>query len=58
MIASAMLEKVPGAYIWMGVGGAEEGRILHNAKYDFNDAALPVGVSWWTGLVERHLSAG
>ncbi len=55
---SFMLEKVPGAYIWMGVGGAEEGRILHNAKYDFNDAALPVGVSWWTGLVERHLSAG
>jgi hippurate hydrolase len=55
---SYMLEKVPGAYIWLGVGGADEGRILHNARYDFNDEALPVGVAWWTGLVERHLSAG
>jgi amidohydrolase len=52
---SFMLEKIPGAYVWMGVGGFEEGRVLHNARYDFNDEALPVGVAWWTGLVDRHL---
>ncbi|WP_191059634.1 M20 aminoacylase family protein [Geminicoccus harenae] len=55
---SFMLEQVPGAYIWMGIGGFEEGRVLHNARYDFNDAALPVGMAWWTGLVDRHLAAG
>ena len=55
---SYMLEKVPGAYIWLGIGGAKDGRILHNARYDFNDEALPIGVAWWAGLVERHLADG
>ena len=55
---SFMLEKVPGAYIWLGIGGADQGRTLHNARYDFNDDALPLGVAWWTGLVERRLGGG
>ena len=53
-----MLQRRPGAYIWMGNGGGAEGRVLHSPLYDFNDEALPWGVSWWARLVERRLSAG
>ena len=28
---------------------------IHSAKYDFNDAALPVGASYWVNLVEKRL---
>ncbi len=52
-----MLEKRPGAYVWLGQGGAEEGRILHSPHYDFNDEVLPHGVSYWVRLVERLLPA-
>ena len=54
---SFMLQRRPGAYIWMGNGGAEEARVLHSPYYDFNDEALPWGVSWWARLVERRLPA-
>jgi hippurate hydrolase len=30
---------------------------LHNARYDFNDSAIPVGVSFFARLVERFLAA-
>jgi hippurate hydrolase len=50
-----MLQRRPGAYIWMGNGGGEDGRVLHSPHYDFNDEALPWGVSWWARLVERRL---
>ena len=50
-----MLEKVPGAYIWMGMGGSEDGRYCHTPIYDFNDEALPIGASWWARLAERLL---
>lgn len=50
-----MLQKRPGSYIWMGQGGGTEGRILHSPYYDFNDEALPVGISYWARLVERTL---
>ena len=50
-----MLEKVPGAYIWLGMGGAEEGRYCHTPIYDFNDEALPIGASYWARLAERLL---
>jgi amidohydrolase len=53
-----MLQERPGSYIWLGSGGAEAGRILHSPHYDFNDAALPYGVSYWARLVERLLPAG
>ena len=52
-----MLLRRPGAYIWMGNGGAGEGRVLHSPYYDFNDEALSWGVSWWARLVERRLEA-
>lgn len=54
---SFMLQRRPGAYIWMGNGGGAEGRVLHSPHYDFNDEALSWGVSWWVRLVERRLGA-
>lgn len=50
-----MLEKRPGAYIWLGAGEAVEGKMLHNTGYDFNDDILPVGASYWSQLVESEL---
>ncbi|MBL8700199.1 MAG: amidohydrolase [Alphaproteobacteria bacterium] len=52
-----MLEAKPGAYIMIGNGGGEGGRMLHNARYDFNDAILPIGASYWARLVETSLPA-
>lgn len=52
---SYMLLQRPGSYIWMGNGGAEDGRSLHSPYYDFNDEALPYGVSWFSRLAERLL---
>lgn len=51
-----MLEAKPGAYIMIGNGGGEGGRMLHNARYDFNDAILPIGASYWARLVETSLA--
>jgi hippurate hydrolase len=48
-----MLEARPGAYVFMGNGQSAS---LHNQHYDFNDAALPVGASYWARLVERVLA--
>jgi hippurate hydrolase len=47
--------EVPGGYIWIGSGPAEAGRFLHNPRYDFNDAILPIGASYWARLVEAEL---
>jgi hippurate hydrolase len=55
-----MLEKRPGCFIRLGngVGKAvgEGGCMVHNPRYDFNDANLPVGAAFWTRLVERFLA--
>jgi hippurate hydrolase len=51
---SYMLEKVPGAMVWLGNGGGEAVG-LHNARYDFNDMAIPFGVSFFVRTVERFL---
>lgn len=49
---------VPGAYVWLGNGPAEDGALHHNTRYDFNDAAIEPGVRFWTTLVEQELQAG
>lgn len=49
---SFMLNERPGAYIFIGNGDSTE---LHTDTYDFNDDAIPVGVSYWARLVERAL---
>lgn len=52
---SFMLQQRPGAYFRLGQGGAEAGRFLHNARYDFNDAVLPLGAALFVRLAERAL---
>jgi hippurate hydrolase len=53
-----MLQARPGAYILLGNGGEGEtgGCMLHNPRYDFNDAVLPVGASYWVRLVEQEMA--
>ena len=51
---SYMLEARPGAFIFMGTG---PGAGLHNPAYDFNDEAIPAGVSYWARLVEIAMPA-
>ncbi len=50
---SRMLEARPGAFIFMGNGASED---LHHPGYDFDDRAIPYGVSFWVRLVERRLA--
>lgn len=52
-----MLNEVPGAYIWLGAAREGENPGLHSAKFDFNDAVLPVGAEFWVRLVRRVLAA-
>ena len=55
-----MLQQRPGCFIRLGNGVGtrvgEGGCMVHNPRYDFNDANLPVGAAFWTRLVERFLS--
>jgi len=47
---SYMLERKPGAYLFVGQG---EGAGLHHPAYDFNDEIAPVGASFFARLVEK-----
>ena len=49
---SYMLEARPGAFIFIGNGDSAG---LHHPAYDFNDAALPYGIAYWTQLIETAL---
>jgi amidohydrolase len=50
-----MLQAKPGCYVFIGNGPGEGGCMLHNPRYDFNDAILPLGASYWARLVEHCL---
>ncbi|ARP88414.1 M20 aminoacylase family protein [Bordetella genomosp. 9] len=62
---SFFLEKVPGCYVFLGNGEGDH-RLesyhgmgpctLHNPNYDFNDALLPVGATYWVKMVETFLA--
>ena len=52
-----MLNEKPGAYVWIGNGPRDGGRMLHNPNYDFNDDILPLGASYWARLAETRLEA-
>lgn len=47
-----MLRERPGAYILVGNGDTA---MVHNPEYDFNDAVIPAGCSWWVGLTEARM---
>ncbi|MGH8808407.1 MAG: M20 aminoacylase family protein [Noviherbaspirillum sp.] len=58
-----MLQEKPGCYVLIG-NGSGESRVsghgvgpceLHNPSYDFNDALLPIGATYWVKLVEKFL---
>jgi hippurate hydrolase len=54
---SFMLQACPGCYLIIGNGEGEQGGcMVHNPRYDFNDAILPIGASYWVKLVEKFLS--
>jgi hippurate hydrolase len=49
---SFMLEARPGAFIFIGNGDTAG---LHHPAYDFNDDAIPAGISFWARLVETAM---
>jgi hippurate hydrolase len=49
---SFMLEARPGAFILLGNGDTAG---VHHPKYDFNDAAIPAGISYWARLIETAM---
>lgn len=55
----AMLQEVPGCYIWMGQSVASKdsphNKGLHNAGYDFNDDIIPLGIEYWARVTEAAL---
>ena len=58
-----MLMKKPGCYVFLGNGdgahramGHGEGPcMLHNPSYDFNDALIPLGATYWAQLARAWL---
>ncbi len=50
---SFLLNEVKGCYVSIGNGASAS---LHNSHYNFNDEALPIGVSYWVKLVEQQLA--
>ncbi len=51
---SYMLEARPGSFIFIGNGDTAG---LHHPAYDFNDDAIPHGISYWVKLAETTLPA-
>ncbi len=51
---SFYLEKVPGAYFFMGNGPSAG---LHHPAYDFDDAAIAPGAAVWAALARASLTA-
>jgi hippurate hydrolase len=51
---SFFLERIPGVLAFIGNG--EDSPPLHNAAFDFNDEALPIGASYLARVVEVALA--
>ncbi len=52
-----MMERKPGAFVFLGNGTAPDGSFhtVHTPKYDFNDAIIPLGAAYWVSLVKTQL---
>jgi len=50
-----MLREKPGTYVWIGNGPAEDGIGLHNPRFDYNDAILPMAAKWYAEVAKRAL---
>jgi len=46
------LQARPGAFVFIG-NGASAG--VHHPKYDFDDKAIPAGISFWARLAETRM---
>ncbi|KAA2212709.1 amidohydrolase [Teichococcus oryzae] len=53
---SRFLHEVPGAFVWIGNGPADNGRELHNPHYDFNDEVLPIAARFLAETAKRSLA--
>ena len=59
-----MLQEKPGCYCFIGNGDGDHRALghgagpcmLHNASYDFNDALIPLGATYWVRLAEAWLA--
>ena len=51
---SYMLNARPGAYIFVGNGDTA---MVHHPAYNFDDAVIPFGASWYAGMVEARMPA-
>ena len=51
---SYMLQERPGAYIFLGNGDSAQ---CHHPAYDFDDTAIPYGVSLWAKIIEERMPA-
>jgi amidohydrolase len=47
--------RVPGAYVWLGMGPTRENGQHHATGYDFNDACIPHGIAFWCAIVAQEL---
>lgn len=52
-----MMEKVPGAFCFLGGQAPHAVKSLHNPAFDFDDRALPIGAAIWATLVHQRLAA-
>ena len=63
---SFMLQALPGAYVFLDNGDGSHRDIghgggpcmIHNPSYDFNDALIPLGGTYWVRLAEAWLASG
>ena len=63
---SFMLQAKPGAYVFLDNGDGSHRDIghgggpcmIHNPSYDFNDALIPLGGTYWVRLAEAWLASG
>ena len=55
-----MLEKRPGAFVFLGNGAAADGsyHAVHTPHFNFNDDAIPDGAAYWVSLVRQELAPG
>jgi len=52
-----LLQRRPGAYLWLGQGRRAGDVPLHHPAYDFNDDALAGGVRWFVAVARAALAA-
>lgn len=59
-----LLQAKPGCYVFIGNGDGEHRMAghglgpcnLHNVSYDFNDALIAPGATYWVRLAQRYLA--